>query len=299
MMLPTFLGIGVEKSGTTSVYHYLKQHPDVFMSPIKETNFLEQDWGNGVIQSHRASHKRIDTFEKYNNLFKNAGAAKAVGEISPNYLFHYQSSSKRIQQYVPNAKMIAILRDPVERAFSDYLMHLRDVINRGQNSTLADQARYKADQSFTIRKGFYYEPLKFFIDTFGEESIRIFLYDDLCQNPVKMMQEIYRFIGVSDTFVPDVSQKSQVAQIPKSNTVNALLRTQNPFRSSIASALKMFFPESVRQRIRTMLIAMNSQPKDSVALSLEERALLSNLYRDDIQKLEALIQRDLSHWLIT
>ncbi|MEB3212707.1 MAG: sulfotransferase [Leptolyngbyaceae bacterium] len=297
MTLPTFLGIGVEKSGTTSIYHYLKQHPEIFMSPIKETNFLEQEWGEDVVQAHRDLAKRVDTLEKYQHLFETAGNAKAIGEISPNYLFHYQSSSKRIQRYVPHAKMIAILRDPVERAFSDYLMHLRDVINGGHPTPLADQVRYKSQTSFTIRKGLYYAPLKFFINTFGAGQIKVCLYEDLCCAPVELMQDIYRFLGVNDLFVPNVSQKAQVAQVPKSTAVNRLLRTKNPLRSGAASALKLLVPPSARQRIRAQLIHMNSQTKESVTLSVEERSLLADFYRDDVQKLQELIQRDLSGWL--
>lgn len=299
MRLPTFLGIGVEKSGTTSVYNYLNQHPDIFMSPIKETNFLEQDWGDQNIQVHRASDKRIDTFEKYCDLFKDAGDAGAIGEISPNYLFHYQSSSKRIKRYVPHVKMIALLRDPVERAFSDYLMHLRDVINGGHPKPLAEQALYKTKTSFTIRKGFYYEPLKFFMHTFGSANIKVFLYDDLCDNPIRMMQDMYRFLGVKDTFEPDISKRSQVAQIPKSQSINKLLKTQNPVRKSIASTLKLFLPDEVRQHLRSTLINFNSQGKEAVALPVEDRTLLAQLYREDVQKLQDLIQRDLSIWLIS
>lgn len=299
MRLPTFLGIGVEKSGTTSVYNYLNQHPDIFMSPIKETNFLEQEWGDEKVQIHRASDKRIDTFEKYCDLFKDAGNASAIGEISPNYLFHYQSSSKRIKRYVPHAKMIALLRDPVERAFSDYLMHLRDVINGGHPKPLAEQALYKAKTSFTIRKGFYYEPLKFFIHTFGSQNIKVLLYDDLCNDPVRMMQDIYQFLGVNDTFEPDVSTRSQVAQIPKSQSINKLLKTQNPIRKNIALALKLFLPDAVRQRLRSTLISFNSHGKEATTLSVEDRTVLAQLYREDVQKLQDLIQRDLSAWLIS
>ncbi|MEL6221801.1 MAG: sulfotransferase [Cyanobacteria bacterium J06627_8] len=297
MTLPTFLGIGVEKSGTTSIYHYLSQHPEIFMSPIKETNFLEQDWENGLTQTHRATDKRIDTFEKYQHLFNQAGDAKAVGEISPNYLFHYESSSKRIQRYVPKAKMIAILRDPVERAFSDYLMHVRDVINGGHPTPLAEQARYKAETSFTIRKGFYYTPLKCFIHTFGADRIKICLYEDLCQTPVKMMQDIYQFLEVDPSFVPDISKRAQVAQIPRSTAINQVLRTKNPLRASAASLLKRLIPLETRQRIRTRLINMNSQTKEAITLSSDDRSVLAALYKDDIQNLQDLIHRDLSGWL--
>lgn len=241
-------------------------------------------------------NKRVDTFEKYCDLFKDAGRAIARGEISPNYLFHYASSSLRIQRYVPNAKLFVMLRVPMERAFSDDLMHLRDVINGGQPIPLTEQARPKTATSFTIRKGFYYEPLKVFMDTFGAERISVFLYDDLCRNPVGMMQDLYRFLEVDDTFQPDTSKRYQQAKVPKSSTVNALLNSHNPVRQTVASMLKLIMPESVRQRVRSTLIGWNSQTKEAVALSPNNRHVLADRYREDVQKLQDLIHRDLSHW---
>ncbi len=298
MRLPTFLGIGVEKAGTTSIYTYLRQHPQIFMSPVKETNFLEQDWDHHTIQHHREPTKRIDTFEKYCNLFKTAGQAIAIGEISPNYLFHHRTSLKRICRYVPDAKMIVILRDPIQRAFSDYLMHCRDVIHGGQPSPLIDQALDKKDTSFTLRKGFYYEPLKAFITYFGIEKIKVFLYDDLCADPIQLMKDMYRFVGVDDGFEPNITMRSQVSQVPKFRLINTLLRTQNPVRKSVARGLKLIFPTTIRQHIRSSLINLNSQPKDAVMLSPETHKVLTDLYRDDVQKLQALIQQDLSAWLV-
>ena len=92
MKLPTFLVIGIEKAGTTSVDNYLKQHPQVYMSPVKEPNFLERDWEHADLSKMKPKQNRIDTFEKYCNLFGDVTEEKAIGEVSPNYLFHYQES---------------------------------------------------------------------------------------------------------------------------------------------------------------------------------------------------------------
>ncbi|MBE9129475.1 MULTISPECIES: sulfotransferase family protein [unclassified Coleofasciculus] len=293
MKLPNFIIIGVQKAGTTSVYNYLNQHPQIYMSPVKETNFLEKDWE----ELPNSSKSKIDTLEKYCQLFEGAQDEIAIGEASPNYLFHYESSSRRIQRYVPNAKLIAILRNPAERAYSDYLMHIRDAIGNGKQTSLAEQIKFKAHKSFLIRKGFYYTPLKHYFEAFGKDQINVYLYDDLCKDSGEFMREMYRFLGVDDTFTADVSKKAQVAQVPKSNWLNTLLRKQNPLRAAVASGLRYILPLETRQNIRSNLIQINSQDKKTAPLSAEERQQLVELYREDILSLQDLLQRDLSSWL--
>ncbi|NET33508.1 MAG: sulfotransferase [Cyanothece sp. SIO1E1] len=304
MKLPNFLIIGVEKSGTTSIYNYLKQHPQIYMSPVKETNFLEKNWeeidaeirAKINLERVRSGRKeRIDTFDKYCQLFEAATDEIALGEVSPNYLFHYQSSSERILKYVPHAKLIAMLRNPVERAYSDYLMHVRDVI--GTTRSLSEQLQYRSNSSFTLRKGLYSEPLEYFFAKFNRDQIKIYLYEDFCQDPIGIMQDMYRFIGVDDAFCPDMTKRSQVAQVPKVESLNALLKTKNPLRSTAAAILKFILPLEVRQNLRSSLINMNSQGKEKAQLAAEERQQLIEFYRGDILKLQDLLGRDLSAWL--
>lgn len=294
--LPNFLIIGVQKAGTTSIYNYLKQHPQVYMSPVKETNFLERDWQLVASEIKDKYPKGIFSEEKYFHLFENVKDEIAIGEASPNYLFHYNLSIPQILKYVPDAKLITILRNPTGRAFSDYLMHLRDAVGKNYQP-LAEQVKKRSQQSFVLRKGLYYEPLKHFIDTFGREKIAIFLYDDLCQDAVKFMQNIYDFIGVDSTFIPNTSQKAQVAQVPKNESINNILKTKNPLRSSAAFLLRYILPEATRQKIRTSLIQLNSNSKDKISLSPADREACLNFYREDILKLQDLINRDLSAWL--
>lgn len=298
MKLPTFLGVGMEKCGTTSVYEYLNQHAQVFMSPVKETNFLERDWSDvDRATSKRPPEKSIDTLEKYASLFENAGDARAIGEVSPNYLFHYQQSSQRIQRYLPEVKMFAILRDPVERAFSDYLMHVRDVIDPDKLVSLDAQLERKAHSSFTLRKGLYAEPVAHFYATFGRDRIRIFLYDRLVGDPVGFMGDLYDFIGVDRDFVPDTRVRAQTAEVPKSQAINKLLRTQNPVRSVAAAALRTVLPESTRQTLRSRLLRLNAADKSAVKLAPETRQRLIDFYAEDVRRLQDLIQQDLSGWL--
>lgn len=292
--LPNFVIIGVQKAGTTSVYNYLKQHPQVYMSPIKEPHFLERDWSQ--LPPEKQKPGRIDTWEKYCNLFTGVRDEIAIGEASPNYLFHHQSSVGMIEKYLPNAKLIAILRDPAERAYSDNLMHVRDAIGSYQRS-LEEQLEYSSHKSFVLLKGFYYNHLKSFYEHFPREQVKVYLYDNLSKNPVSFMQDIYSFIGVDTSFTPNTSERYQKAQIPKSQALNVLLRKQNSARNLAASVLKVFLPAGTRQKIRTSLINLNSQDKKTMPLTPELRQRLIDYYREDILKLQDLLGTDLSAWL--
>ena len=294
MKVPTFLIIGVQKAGTTSIYNYLNQHPQVYMSPVKETNFFEKDWSKVDPEIMKKKRKKIDTFEKYCQLFQDVTDEIAIGEASPNYLFHYQSSSEQILRYLPDVKLIAILRNPTDRAYSDYLMHRRDGIS---NKSLSEQIKTSAHKSFIIRKGFYYTPIKYYFDKFGRDKLKVYLYDDLSRNSVRFMQEMYQFIGVDNTFSVNTSKKAQVAQVPKNQLVNNLLRKKNPLRSFASSTLKYILPLDTRQKIRSSLINLNSQDKTKSPLSPEDRKQLVELYHEDILKLQDLIHKDLSSWL--
>ena len=293
MILPNFLIVGVQKAGTTSIYNYLQEHPQVYMSRVKETNFLEKDWEN--MPPEQQNKNGIVTLEKYCELFADVKDEIAIGEASPNYLFHYESSAARIKKYVPNAKLIVVLRNPTERAYSDHLMHVRDAI--GYRS-LSEQIQHSSHKSFILRKGFYYVPLKYYFEQFGQEQIKIFFYDDLCDNSQKFMQSMYQYIGVNDCFVPNTARKAQVAKIPKNKTINNLLNRKNILRNTTANILKTVMPVETRQKLRDRLINLNSKTKKAVSLSAEERQQLIELYREDILQLQDLVGRDLSKWLV-
>ena len=293
MTLPTFLIVGVQKAGTTSIYNYLQEHPQVFMSRIKETNFLEQDWES--FPPEKQNKNGIITLEDYAALFADVTDEIAIGEASPNYLFHYESSAARIKKYVPDAKLIVVLRNPVERAYSDYLMHIRDAISTKVMS-FSEQIDKRAHKSFIIRKGFYATPVKYYMDRFDKDQIKVYLYDDLVRDPQQFMEEFYVDIGV-EPFQPNVSKKVQQAKIPKNQTINNLLQSKNPLRAFVANTLKTVVPLETRQKIRDRLINLNSKSKKEMPLSSEDRQKLIDLYREDILQLQDLIDRDLSRWL--
>ncbi|MBK4729080.1 sulfotransferase [Oxynema sp. CENA135] len=293
MTLPNFIIIGVQKAATTSIYNYLKQHPQIYMSPAKETSFLEKNWDAEAI-APEMKYNKVLSLESFEDQFRDVTTETAIGTTSPNCHFLYETAADRILEYTPNAKLILILRNPIDRAYSDHLMHIRDAID---DKTLDD--RLNSPSSFIIRKGFYAEQLQHYRDRFPFKQIKVFLHDDLRKNTIEFMQEMYHFLEVDPNFIPDTTKKAQVSQVPKSKKLNRVLRNSEKIAAPILPILKRLFPFKVREGLRSLkskLLALNTENKKP-QLSEEHRRRLRDIYREDILKLQTLIERDLSHWL--
>lgn len=288
MTLPNFVMAGVQKAGSSSIWAYLGQHPQVYLPAVKEIGFLESE-----VPLEKAASKpahRVDE-TAYRALFDGVKGELAIGDGTVNCLFHHESSIPRIQQYLDNPKVFVILRNPVERAFSDYLMHIRDVISDKVVSLMEQRA-----SSYQLRKGLYYQQVLSFKQAFGD-NFKVYLYDDLVADSQTFMKEIYQFLGVDDSFVADVSRRQQRAAVPKHQSINKLLRGKNPVRSAAAGVLRLFLGAEQRQKLRASLISMNDQGKEKAKLSPEEREFLINYFREDVLQLQTLLDRDLSVWL--
>jgi Sulfotransferase domain. len=298
MTMPNFLIIGAAKSGTTSLYYYLKQHPQIYMSPIKEPRFFAFD---GIKMDFRGPGDRelncqtITEIEAYRALFQAASNETAIGEASTLYIYNPRVP-ERVRHYVPNMKLIAILRNPVEQAYSSFMRLARDGLEPLTDFAEAiqqEENRIYNHWSFTWhykQRGFYYIQLKRYFDLFDPDQIRIYLHEDFYNDQVGVLQDIFRFLGLDDTFVPDVSLKHNVSGLPRSR----ILHTFFAGPGMIKFALERIIPEKVRWRIRIGLIHRNLT---KLTLLPDVRRQLIQDYREDILKLQGLIQRDLSGWL--
>jgi len=298
MSMPNFLIIGAAKAGTTSLYYYLQQHPQIFMSALKEPKFFALDGSPLNFQgpSQHINHESVNNIEDYKALFADVRDEIAIGEASPLYLY-CPEAPQRIQATLPDAKLIVILRDPVERAFSSFSHLLREGYE-----TLSFEAALKEEDKriqerwaplwYYIDKGFYYQQLRRYYDLFNSQNIKIYLFEDLCKNPVALVQDVYDFLGVDKSFVPDLTKRN-VSGVPKNKALQNLLSRDNP----IKSALKIFIPSSMRKSLYRELKTRNLG--DKPALSPEAKAQLRELYREDISNLQELIGIDLSSWLVS
>jgi hypothetical protein len=299
MIMPNFVIFGAAKAGTTSLYKYLEQHPDVYMSSFKEPGFFAFE-GEKPIFNGPGAQKWVDRWivtdlKSYQALFATYSGEKAVGEASPYYLY-YGRSAERMRKYVPNIKLIAILRDPVERAFSNYVWAVRDraeSITDFGDALAVEEQRIKDNWSIKWHyknQGFYYRQLKYYFEVFKKEQFKIYLYENFVVNPIEIMQDIFRFLEVDDKFVTDMSNKHNTSRIPHNRAWHHFLEKPN----TIKAIVKPFLPFKFRQNLKQYAQEKNLfKPK----LDPEIRKHLLAEYREDILNLQDLIEQDLSKWL--
>ncbi len=311
---PNFFVIGAAKCGTTTLYDFLEQHPDVYMSPIKEPHFFCSDirienfseeykkyvYSRGInIQDYVAGDMSkkywewyIDDFSTYLKLFKNATNQKAIGEISNGYLFSTVSATEIKNKY-PLAKIVMILRNPISRAYSHYLANVRD-----GRTTLPFREEIKNDLKKPVKgwcishnyieMGMYYSQVKRFLDAFPANQVLIFLNDDLKSNANNVGQKLFDFIGVDINASINYSNKQNEAKMPKWTGLIKFI-TQTGLKRKLFRAL----PESIQAKIKPVFFKEGSIPK----MSEEDKQWLNTIFKEDIEKTQALINRDLSHWL--
>jgi hypothetical protein len=309
--MPNFLIIGAGKSGTTALYRYLKQHPQIYMSPVKEPNFFafegEKVDLRGPGDQKLINYYSVNNIEAYRALFKGVLNETAIGEASPLYLYSPRVP-ERIRHYLPDAKLIAILRDPVERAYSSYLMHVREGWE-----TLTDFAQALREEETRIHNnwgwrryvstGFYYAQLKRYFNTFSQSQIKVYLYEDFKVDAVGLLRDIFQFLGVDETFVPNMSIRYNASGLPKNKVLHSLVtRVHSTITARpINTVLKLLLPAGLKtnliygyENLRAQCFQYNLvRPQ----LSSEVRKQLIEVYREDILKLQALIQQDVSKWL--
>jgi sulfotransferase family protein len=298
--LPNFLVLGTAKAGTSSLYVYLKQHPQVFLSPTTELNFFAHEGrdlnfrGPGDVEYIR-SDSLVATYDEYCKQFADVSGETAVGEISTHNLYRAQAPAL-INRYLPNAKMIAMLRHPVERAFSAFSHMVRDGREETKDFRMAlarESARIHSNWEplwHYKSMGFYGAQLSRYFDVFDRKQIRVYIYDDFVARPLEIVQDIFGFIGVDKSFVPDMSEKHNVSTILRSRRLNEMMMG----KSLVRSALRRLAPSRARLHIRRSILKRNSK---RLRLAPDVRNELTNAYRTDIGLLQRLLDRDLSHWL--
>lgn len=197
MNKPNFFIVGTPKAGTTSLYHYLDEHPEIYMSPIKETNYFS--YAEIREQGLYYNEEHVLTADQYADQFAGVTNEKAVGEASVSYLF-YPSVPLKIKEFNPEAKIIVVLRNPVDRGFSHYLMDkrlgfvnlsLQDVISGKEKDVELFYQQY-------ITIGCYYEQLKRYFDVFDRSQVKVLFYEDVIRNIDGVVKDIYNFLGVDD-----------------------------------------------------------------------------------------------------
>jgi hypothetical protein len=290
--LPNFIVIGAAKAGTTALHWYLAEHPQVFMTPLKETNYFAfglDDEGRLLYGDPELHRFPIRSLEEYERSFDGAGGAVAVGEASPIYL-EAPRAAARIAEVIPGARIVCGIREPVDRAYSDHLMYLRSRGRRLDPAVdLTPSAAWAAPDSHWMQISRYYEPLRRYFDAFPSQQIHVFLFDDLKKDQAGVVRDVYRFLGVDPGFAPDFATPHNIGGMPSSMLVEKVLTS-----GRLKEALEPWVPKRAADLARRVRTRNMRRPPP---LPPELRAVLLENFRDDIDKTARLIGRDLSAWL--
>jgi hypothetical protein len=296
--LPDFLVIGAAKAGTTALHEYLRQHPEVAMSRRKEPNFFVVDGEpprfGGPGDRTILNRDLVWRFADYQRQFASVRDEQAVGEVSPRYL-STPGTAERIHRRLPEARLVAVLRQPAERAWSHFMMRRRDGFEPRATleEAIADEPRRVVENWASgryLERGFYAAQLAPYLALFPRERLRIYLYDDLVADPGGLFRDLFDFLGVDPGFVADTSRRPN----PSGELRNPLLRWLWTRTHGPRERLRPLLPKALRARVSRWVI---SRPLDRRPLPAATRRWLTGLYADDVRRLEELLGRDLSAWL--
>jgi len=285
-VLPNFLIVGAAKSGTTSLFEYLNQHPDIFLPEFKEPQFLVLEDIAGCV------YKYVDNWGDYVNLFADADGVKLRGEASVFYLYYYETAIRNIQKYLgTDVKIIIILRNPVERAFSAYNHTLKnnpdESLDSFEKALEAEDARIKkgkiSPMLFYKSMGLYYESVKAFKENF--KNVLVLDYAEMIKAPDSLLKKIFDFLEVPPFQVDYGVVYNKGGKVWKSKFLKNLAKTK------FMQAVIRNIPKGISKRLKKQMFT-----PINITLSDETRAKLKEFYKDDITKLTQT-EKQFEYWL--
>jgi len=292
MTMPNFFVIGAGKAGTTSLHRYLDQHPDVYMSPVKEPTFFAPEAGRP--HPGEPAKAAVDTRTEYEALFDGVRGERAIGESSVAYLPFAHVAAPAIRDAVPDARLIAVLRHPAERAFSDYSMYVQMGTEELDFATaVTSELEGGVEVSWWrryVQFGHYGSFLTAWLVHFEDDRLRVHLYEDLVTDPVGVTRDVFGFVEVDPSFAPQTGVRHNVTRHPpKRGWVHRVLRF-----GPAKVAVKRVLPEHRWKPAVEWVRRKNSVVPE---FPPEVRARLIDVYRDDIAVTQEILGRDLSAWL--
>ncbi|NQT81996.1 sulfotransferase domain-containing protein [bacterium] len=296
--MPNLFVLGASKAGSTSLYYYLRQHRDIFMSVKKETYFFNADslYEKGI-EWYLSTH------------FRKASSFPVRGEATTNYLALAGKVAPRLALAYPNdhPRFIAIFRDPVERAHSQYWHEVNKLLTEKwslEEALLHEEERVKDADLLAegkinyryFRNGLYSQQVETYLQYFDKSHFLFLLFEDLRSDPRAVCRAMFQFLGVDDSFPVDVSTRYNVAGRPRSRTFEAFLNEKRSIKvlsRPLMRALQRLLPYEIKDYLMTKNTVSWRYP----ALSRETESSLRLRYRDEVMRLQTLIGRDLSDWM--
>ena len=231
-------------------------------------------------------------------LFQDTGNERIVGEASADYLYFHETVTPLIKEISPGAKILILLRNPVDRAFSAYRHMLRDgrEMLSFEEALERESERMNANYEFIWYYrdvGFYERQVRSYLSAFGENNVKVCLQDDLDENPAQVLLDIFRFLGVDENFTPNFGRRLNVSSIPKSESFESFL---TDYEHPVKKILRPVLLSTIGKENTESLVNYFKQ-RNKLRIKPKTRKRLIETYREDILKLEKLINRDLSGWL--
>lgn len=278
-----FLVIGAQKSGTTALFRYMRGHPELYLPPQKEINFFANEY-----RFRKGLGWYMGTY------FGGADERKLWGEASPHYM-SYGSAPRRIHEAFPHVKLIALLRNPIDRAYSHYRMAVR----RGQESrtfgeVIADQSRaFSAlpetetgdDSDYVLAFSHYGLALQSYLRYFDGEQVLVIFQEDILSRPEENLREVFNFLGVSETYTPpNLGKKYHVGGVKRFEALEHWVEN----RKTIKRTVKAIVGSKNVEAARFWFQQMNVKSLEDQGPSVEDRRLLTEILAEDVDLLKRL-----------
>lgn len=294
--VPNLFIVGAPKCGTTSLYHFLNSHPDVDMSPMKEPHYLafndrkeyESIFGyKNFYTTLRKNPKPVVTEAAYFDLFKADGHFEIVGEASTSYLYSKLAPKRIYEKYNSgNLRILIFLRNPAERAYSQFLHHVRDGLEFTDDFFEAfwgEEERLHLGPFWHYRKmGFYAEQVKKYIDLFGRDKIKVIKFEDFKKNPNRVKTEICEFLGIEMSKIQPSDMQHNKTGVPKNKLIHRFFLTFS--RIPYARDIKKRIPEAWLNIFKKVKSKNLSRP----SLDADKKRKILKLYQEDIRQLEKI-----------
>ena len=296
--VPNFLIIGPTKCGTTSFSIYINQHPDIFIPRIKEPHFFSYKVARlplGGPGSEKVEASYIKTFNDYKQLY--AGRSEsALGDATADTIYYKDNIIPVIKNHIGDPKIIIILRDPVERAFSAYQHLIRDKRESltFENALEEEEARIEQnyDPLFHYRNcSMYADAVKVFRSSFT--NVLVLFTSDLYKKADETFRTVFEFLGVDPHFKVDSGQRHNISGKPKNQAINDFVSKENKLRSLLRPVIRLFTTEAMRKKVVYNIQKKNLQRLDILP---ETEKSLREYFRDDIKSLEKELNVDLAGW---
>ena len=295
MILPNFICGGAPKSGTTTLYDILKNHPDIYLSAYKEPYFFNNDeyYKNG-----------IEWYSK--TFFNDYTGQKIIGDFTPNYLTTDGVPEKIESTLGKEVKFLFILRNPVDRAYSQFLHNKRDqkeplIFEKALDEEKDRIDTYKKENNSVyvmkygyVQQSLYADRINKYIDIFGKERVLVLIFEEVFKDIEKYISSILDFLNLNQEVTLKLDIKSNPSQVARSRIFKKILY-KNSF---IKRFFKKLIPSTLtRKKIRKIIQTLNNKPQEYDKLLPEVKTnMVAQYFKNDISKLENILGRDLDVW---